>query len=423
MSATHQLPVLMPNVPNQRWSCHSCSNCCRTLVVHLLDDERERLKEEGWAEKLGVTPYVRVGRGYALNKHSDGACVFLDDDNRCRIHAKLGPDAKPLACRLFPFSVRPVPGAWQASLRFDCPSVVESKGAPIRQHRPAVRSLAAGMSSVSPDVAVELQRGVRATDDETTAVQTRLIRFLKNEDLPMTQRLFGAARVTATLDQATLAQVRGERFSDLLDVLFQTLPVESAVMPGAATPRSRGMLRQLAFAHAEHVTLHEQRSTRTRFRRRWQQWRSAGRFRVGRGLVPTLPGFARDVRFEAVETIEPNSDDGRRVEELVLRYLIVRLEARSVFGAGYYGWAVVTGLAALWLSVAATGWLARYVAATEGRSTLGFNDIGRALGMVDRAATRLPALGTVSERARIAYLIRDDGMARLLSDFNLVDVS
>lgn len=421
MSASQPLPVLVPHVSDQRWSCHSCGLCCRTLVGHLFDDERERLDKQGWADKLGLPAYVRVGRGYALNKRTDGACVFLDDKNRCRIHAELGEDAKPLACRIFPFSVRRTSDAWQATLRFDCPSVIESKGAPISQHRPRLRELISKMGgSASAKDQVDLQRGVRADKQELDAVTSCFVRWFKQSRLPMTERLVGAARLTATLEAATLKRVRGERFEELMGLLADALPTEAAGAPEPATPRARGLLRQLAFAHAEHVTLHELRSGFSRLGRRWQQYRSAGRFRTGRGVVPPLPGFVGDVRFESVESVRANFEDQARVEDLLLRYLIARLEGRSVFGAGYYGWSVVNGLAALLLSIASAGWLARYIAAIEERNVLAFSDVGLAIGMVDRAATRLPALGAVAERARIAYLIRDDGLARLLGDFTLL---
>lgn len=424
MSATHPLPVLMPNVAEQRWSCHSCGLCCRTLVGHLLDHERKRLEQQGWEEKLGVAPVVRVGRGYALNKRPDGACVFLDADNRCRIHAEEGEKAKPLACRIFPFSVRPTADGWQASLRFDCPSVIESKGDPIGRHRSLLRELTAMMGHARPaNAAVDLQRGVRADAAELEAVTTRFVRWFSHNHLPMAQRLIGAARLTTTLEAATLKRLRGKRFVELLDLLFEALPAESAAPPAAATPRARGLLRQLAFAHAEHVTLAELTSGFSRFLRRWRQFRSAGRFRKGRGVVPMLPGVSGEARFAAVDAIEATPADCARVEDLLSRFLVARLEGRSVFGAGYYGWSVVNGLAALCLCVASAGWIARYIAAADGRTTFGFDDVGLALGIVDRAATRLPALGAVSERARIVYVIRDDGLARLLGDFSLLSGS
>jgi hypothetical protein len=70
--------------------------------------------------------------------------------------------------------------------------------------------------------------------------------------------------------------------------------------------------------------------------------------------------------------------------------------------------------------VAAAGWLARLAAAGSGRSTLSFEDAALAIAVVDRAATRLPALGTLAERTRVGYLLEDDGVARLLSAYPLV---
>ena len=91
--------------------------------------------------------------------------------------------------------------------------------------------------------------------------------------------------------------------------------------------------------------------------------------------------------------------------------------SQSVFGSGYYGWSVFAGLAALWLSVAAAGWLAQYQVACDGRTSLTVQDVIHALGVVDRAATRAPSLGTVAERVRVSYLLRDDGVARLLAAY------
>ena len=105
---------------------------------------------------------------------------------------------------------------------------------------------------------------------------------------------------------------------------------------------------------------------------------------------------------------------------MLLRYLTGRINSRSVFGAGYYGWRVFDGIAALWLSAAAAGWLGRYHAALNGKKSLDAFGAGLALGLVDRAATRLPALGTVAERARVSYLLDDDGIARLLTHYSML---
>ncbi len=424
MNTSRSLPVIMPKVADQRWSCHSCGDCCRTLVIHLTDEDRRRIDQQKWTEELGAVPYVRAGQQWVLNKRDDGACAFLDENTRCKIHSKYGEQAKPLACRIFPFSVRPVPQGWQASLRFACPSVISSKGKPISQNRAWLAELVKELphGRQGGDDVVHLQRGVRASAEEVDTVTRQFTRWLKSDSLPMTDRLIVAARVTTTLGEATLTKVRDRRFADLLDVLFETVPADCCVAPECPKTRQQGMLRQLAFAHAEHVMLHEMRSgLGSRLWKRWQQLRSASRFSKGVGLVPQLPGLGGVVTFDAVESVGPAVDGAQEVESLLMRYLSARLEGRSVFGEGYYGWPVVSGLAALWLSVAAAGWLARYAAAGDGRSVASLADTARALGMVDRAATRLPILGTVAERARIAYLLQEDGVSRLVWRYRLLD--
>ena len=423
MRTVRSLPVIMPVVSNQRWSCHSCGHCCRTLVGHLFEEERARIDRQDWDQELGGAPYVRVGRGFVLNKRADGSCVFLDENNRCLIHAKYGEEAKPLACLIFPFSVRPVRHGWQVSFRFDCPSAARSKGEPIGHYRSALAALVQTLDHHPPrkDDLADLPGRLRATVEEIDAVLSHYTRWVKREDLAVMDRLIGAARITATLQQAKLKQVRANRFAELLDLLFKALPADCANKPDSSTQRQKGMLRQLAFAHAEHVSLAELRSgIPGRWRKRWQQLRNARKFRVGIGPVPPLPGFTTGASFAGLESIAPAADPTDELEDLLVRYLATRLASRSVFGAGYYGWPVASGLTALGLSVAAAGWLARYAAAATGRTAVAFEDFALALGSVDRAATRLPSLGTAAERTRARYLSDDDGVARLLYDYTPV---
>jgi len=424
MPHVRALPVVMPNVEGQRWSCHSCGNCCRTLVGHLTDAERLRLDEQQWNEKLGIAAYVRAGRGWALNKQPDGACVFLDEHNRCRIHSTYGEEAKPLACRIFPFSVRPTATGWQAALRFDCPSVTSSKGEPITQHRRWLGQLVAELEErhAHREEIVFLQRGLRAQGEEIDVLLARLSKWLSDGQRPLLDRLVGAARLTSTLEGARLKNVRGPRFAELLALLMESLPAEGARPAGTATPRQRAMLRQYAFAHAEHVTLSELRSgLGGRWRKRWRQLGSARRFLRGEALVPALPGFSGEATFDDVASVRGAAESMPEIENLVRRYLTARIGGKSVFGDGFYGWPVFRGLAACWLSLAAAGWLARYATATEGREAITFPDAALALGVVDRATTRLPALGTLAERTRVGYLMDDDGIARLLVENAFVE--
>ena len=78
-------------------------------------------------------------------------------------------------------------------------------------------------------------------------------------------------------------------------------------------------------------------------------------------------------------------------------------------------------MTALWLSISATGWLARYLAAAGCGEAITFDNVAGAIGIVDRAATRLPALGSSAERARLAYLTEDNGIFKLLQIYRLVE--
>ncbi len=135
--------------------------------------------------------------------------------------------------------------------------------------------------------------------------------------------------------------------------------------------------------------------------------------------MPVIKGIANVTTFDTVEACGGCPSDCDEVEEMLLRYLLARIESDSVFGSGYYGWPIFAGLGALWLALAVTGYLARCSAVGDQRTILSSQDVVTALGMVDAAATRLPALGTTAERIRIAYLLQHDGIARLLFAYSL----
>ena len=412
----------MPHLPDQRWSCHSCGNCCRTLVGHLFADEVARIEAQNWEGELGAAPYLKTTLGGVLNKRADGACVFLDNENRCRIHSKFGAAAKPIACRIFPFALRPVRQGWQVSFRFDCPSAAAAKGVPLSHHRPLLDELVAKLEHDAPDeddVAALQPGGPRATTDEITAIEQRFLLWLETPALPLVDRLIGAARVTALMEKATLEKVRGKRLVELLDLLFGSTMTQLRTRPPPPTNGQAGMLRQLCFAHAEHVSLAERHgSLWKRLGKRWTQLAASRRFRRGVGMAPALPDVSDGAAFETIENVNAARAHAARINNLMGRYLSARLLGRSTFGQGFYGWPVTSGLSALWLSAAAAGWLARYVAASGGRGEITFDDFAMALGVVDRAAGRLPSLGTAAERVRIKYLNVDDGVARLLAAYH-----
>ena len=91
-----------PDVPSG-FACLRCGNCCHGPGdVFLLDGE-----EQGIADLLGLelyaftSAYTRLTAdrtALSLSERPDGACIFLQPDNTCRIQAR-----KPRQCRSFPY--------------------------------------------------------------------------------------------------------------------------------------------------------------------------------------------------------------------------------------------------------------------------------------------------------------------------------
>jgi lysine-N-methylase len=111
-------------------------------LIELSEEERQRIVDQEWTSTDGIPagqPVLEPHAGppwkkrYRLAHRDDGACVFLNDDGLCRIHAKFGEAAKPLACRIYPYAFHPAGKKVTVSLRFSCPSVVSNRGKQVSQ--------------------------------------------------------------------------------------------------------------------------------------------------------------------------------------------------------------------------------------------------------------------------------------------------
>jgi len=141
------LPVL------QNWDCHVCGSCCKEYLVTITDEERKRILSQEWDGDpviAGLPLFKKRGpwwrRRYQLNHRSDGSCVFLSPEGRCRIHERFGYETKPLPCRLFPFVLIPAGDHWRVGIRFACPSAASNKGRPTKAHDDSLRRFASELA-------------------------------------------------------------------------------------------------------------------------------------------------------------------------------------------------------------------------------------------------------------------------------------
>lgn len=427
-------PVIMSDLGTQRFDCQGCTNCCRDLVVHLTGVDRRKIDRQDWTAGLSVPPYVRLGASFVLNHTPGGGCVFLNDDGLCRIHAEHGATEKPLACQLYPFTLEPQLGTIRAGIRFDCPSIARNKGRLIGEHKKEVARLAEELQQAAPgqfgneSKSVEIAQGRLLPAAELDRFVECADAWLADEARSMEDRLIGLLDWVETLSAARLDRLRDKQLGELINMLADDLPqavqaAKDASLP-MPSPRQLRLLRQTVFAHCEHVTLEQARAPFfQRMRGRLDQLARGRRLASGRGPLPPLArGRTNELSatFEQIEQCGPADDiSGSACGELLNRYVRARVLSRSAFAGGYYGRPVLEGMAALLLTVPVVGWLARYLAAVDGRESYSGEDIVVAVGVVDRNAGRVPELGSTVARLRLRYLRQDQGLLRLMRRYAL----
>jgi Fe-S-cluster containining protein len=103
-------PLPRTTLAGARFACQGSGACCREhRLGPLTDDDLARLAAPDVAAAfpdLGPPPYHqqrdRDGEPAPYLRTVADRCLFLGDDHRCRLHARLGAAAKPAVCRAFP---------------------------------------------------------------------------------------------------------------------------------------------------------------------------------------------------------------------------------------------------------------------------------------------------------------------------------
>ncbi|MFT7625458.1 MAG: Fe-S-cluster containining protein [Myxococcota bacterium] len=170
------------------FSCTMCGSCCGGHNVGPVSDEvleglapyQQMLRDvTGSAKGLFFevpTPTPQGDVHYKAVCHtSGGSCVFLGDDHKCVIHARLGGEKKPAVCRLFPYQFTATPDGVAVSLQMECRGFVEAgQGKPLTEQEPELRRLLAMAPVPRVRPVIALERGVALSWAEYSALEARL---------------------------------------------------------------------------------------------------------------------------------------------------------------------------------------------------------------------------------------------------------
>lgn len=389
----------------QNWDCHACGQCCKQYRVDVTDDEAARIRDHHWEtdpEMQGCEVLVKQpGQGGAesLNQLADGSCVFLRDDGRCRIHAKFGADAKPLACRIYPFVLVPDCGGWRVGLRFSCPSVTGNKGRPLDAHRPDLREYADAIDrreSVSQRPAADprLQPGQSIAWPDLHRFVSAFVQIVSDNSVRLTQRIRRCLALVKLCRKAKFDKVTGRRLDEFLELLVSAIGGEVAESPGGPGWLGRLIFRQTA---ANYLRCDSGPRRGVGATRPVARLVSAWKFARGRGRLPRVHEWLPDVTFAQMEaTAVPLSPEA---EALLTRYYRVKLESMQFHGPTNFEQPFWDGLESLLATYPVIRWLAR---AWPGEPSV--TAIDRAVQIVDDNFGYHQLLGTARHKLVMRYL-------------------
>jgi len=416
-----QLPLQLPVLQN--WSCHNCGGCCRQHAIEITAEEKLRIERQNWQGEPGFPKDQPIfewhagspwNKRYMLAHRPDGACVFLDENGLCRIHAKFGEQAKPLACRIYPYAFHPAGKSIAVGLRFSCPSVVSNLGRKLTENRDEIKELqrltvpeSAG-SYPPPFITARQRLDWRDTLQFIRALEDSIAR----EDLPLRTRILQSLAWMNLVEQSNFENIQGVRLAEYLQLVTSgALDEATEYLSGQElepTRVSRTPFRQLVAHYARRDTAVELREG---LAGRWKLLRAAFAFARGTGLTPALQPGLQSVPFENISAWRQAFPPG--VDELLTRYLRVKIQSLHFCGGAFYDWPLTDGYFALVLILPVMIWISRWLAASEGREAWTIEDLRRAIAIADHHHGYSPIVGSWGFRRRIALFRKTGDLIRI----------
>ncbi len=133
-------------LPGQNYDCVQCGKGCLDALQVRVDEPCARRVEGSYLalqvqQEHGVEPFYRNDEGELVVRRLERRCVFLDEQSLCAIHRDFGIEAKPVACRSFPFTVVRTPDGVFVGLSHYCTAAKGNSGRALAAHQSEVEAL------------------------------------------------------------------------------------------------------------------------------------------------------------------------------------------------------------------------------------------------------------------------------------------
>jgi lysine-N-methylase len=318
----------------------------------------------------GVEPviYDKKFGGYRLHHRPDGACVLLDPDNKCRIHAKYGEPAKPMACRIYPFVLVPAGDHWRVGMRFACPSVTKNAGKPVAERAGELRAYAglleADAATPPADLpAPPLQGRQSVSWPDLLRFTKAVVELLAVSGRPIERKLRSVLSFDDVCRKARYDKVAGKRLGELFEILVPAVADETPADPYAVRKPGwvgRMVFRQIAALYCRKDTGHDKGAVAGKGRIALAK--AAWRFARGTGIVPKLHGLLPEgIPFAKAD--EPLGSLSEASEALLTRYYTSKVESMQFCGPTNFRQAFWDGLEMLVLTFPVMMFIARVMVA------------------------------------------------------------
>lgn len=402
-------PVIKIHIPEGiKFDCTGCANCCLGWPVPVTEEDFERI-----STLLGGRPDLSLpmdtgsqlayfsplrsrqdkfaGFTRTLEKNPEGSCVFLTEDNQCRLHQLYGAEAKPAMCQLFPYTFNLTPDGVYASISFAATGSLTNSGRLLTEQEDLLLKhwelFCKLFPNLSPDWStIQMVDGQKLDWQEFLHMDSKLLEIISTrDDKRIDDRLIECSRYLAAsvkgvdLESMPSLESRPRTVDNILikNLSCFYLPVDAFKLTEFDID-ARRILEQLV--DAPQVV------------------------RVKRGNQEVSFGELMDLKLGRLD---------EESEDLLRRFVYCRVFAKLYFGPGFHGLSLLVGIHHLIFLLTLVRIAVKMQLLSREKTTVEFVEVGELIRILERRLSQV-SLSARSVSVLEVLLKSPDRAARLV---------